>query len=135
MQKHNLQNALKKRCVFMYDQPHLKKKFVDLRTFEEGERVCIRKDDGTLTLGDYVGFNTITSKLGKESIILTVHTIRQDGEKYEEGIDGDPFRVHRVGKYNSTKKGGRTRRNRRRKATRRYSSYSSNKISTFSAQR
>jgi len=119
----------------MYDQPHLKKKFVDLRTFEEKERVCIRKSDGTLTLGDYVGMNTATAIRGEKSATFTIHTIRQDGVKYEEGVDGDPFQAHEIGKYNSTKKGGRTRRNRRRKATRRYSSYSSNKISTFSAQR
>ena len=115
-----MQDALKKRCVFMYDEPELKKKFIDLRPFDEGERVCIRKPDGTLTLGDYVGMNTATAIRDKISVTFTIHTVRQDGVKYEAGIDGDPFRAQEIGKYKTTKKGGRTRRNRRRKATRRH---------------
>lgn len=114
-----MQNALKKRCDFMYDQPHLKKKLIDLRTFEEKERVCIRKLDGTITLGDYVGFNTMTSTLGQQSITLTVHTVREDGVKYEAGIDGDPFRPQQIGKYSSKKKGGTRRFRRKLRKTRR----------------
>lgn len=113
------QELLKKQCHFMYDQKYLKGKKIDLRPFEKGERICIRNDDGKLTLGEYVGMNTATAFRGTVSTTFTIHTARQDGKHYAAGIDGDPFRAQEIGTYDPTKKGGRTRRNRRRKATRR----------------
>lgn len=103
----------------MYERAEYKNKKIDLREFEANERVCLRKKDGTIKLGTYVGNNRMTAKLGDVSIVLTVHTVREDGERYEPSVDGAPFRAQEIGKYTSTKKGGRTRRIRRRKATRR----------------
>lgn len=122
------QENLKKQCYFMYEKPELREKLIDLRVFEGGERVCIRYPDKTLHLGTYLGENRVTREFYDEKekkekkITKTIHIVVSDGVEYPKGVDGDGYPPQQIGTYDPTKTGGRTRRNRRRKATRRHHS-------------
>ncbi len=132
-------------CRFMYDHPEYAETLTDVRGFKPGDRVCVRNPDNPreIKFGIYKGIEKreIPEENRKNKDVksyVTFHYVQIVGKKYTSDRHATKLLFIDVGEYipkQPAKKGGRTRRNRRRKATRRYSSYSSNKISTFSAHR
>lgn len=109
------------RCVFFYEEKGIAFNKADVRSFEEGERLCIRNADNTIGFGTYVGTNILDLTGRGASIKMgTIYTVRRDGESYEPGVDGEPIIASRIGqlKKNGGKKTRKGRKGRSKKTRR-----------------